>query len=97
MRDIERDQIRQCTHGRIAKTGEILRDLDLELAEQDREFIIVELGVLFEWIAGVGWHKRGPKALHRIQALFRHFHEVVFATKGMRKVAAIHSNPRATQ
>ena len=83
MRDVERDQIRQCVHGGVAKTGEILRDLDLELVEQDRELIVIELEVLFEWIAGIGRHKRGPKAPHRIQALFRHFHEVIFPAEGM--------------
>src|SRR6476620_5662646 len=45
-----------------------------------------ELEVLFELIAGIGRHERSSEALHRIQALFRHF---VFATKRMGKVPAI--------
>jgi hypothetical protein len=58
----------------------------------------MELEVQFEWIAGISRHKLGSEALHRSQIFLRHFDEVVFATKGMRKVAAIHSDPprRAT-
>jgi hypothetical protein len=41
------------------------------------------LKFLFEWIAGIGRHKRGSKAPHRIQAFFRHFHEVIFPAEGM--------------
>jgi hypothetical protein len=57
----------------------------------------MELEVQFEWIAGISRHKLGSEALHRSQIFLRHFDEVMFATKGMRKVAAIHSDPRAAQ
>src|SRR6267378_7814135 len=50
---------------------------------------VTELEVLFEWIAGIGRHERSSKALRRIQALFRHFDKVMFATKRMGKVPAI--------
>jgi len=33
---------------------------------------VIELEVLFEWIAGIGRHERISETLHRIQALFRH-------------------------
>jgi hypothetical protein len=34
-------------------------------------------------VSGIGGHQRGSEVLHRIQTFFRHFDEVVFATKGM--------------
>src|SRR4029450_11846216 len=97
MRDVERDQIRQGMHRRVAETGEILRNLHLELVEQYREFIVVELEILPGRIAGISRHKLGSEALHRVQTLSRHFDQIVFTAVRKTEVAAVDANARALQ
>ncbi len=97
MRDVERDQIRQRMHRRVAEAGEILRNLYLELVEQHREFIVVKLGMLLEWIAGISRHKLGSETLHGVQPFSRHFDQIVFTAVGKREVAAVDADARALQ
>src|SRR2546421_9607219 len=75
----------------MAQAGEVLRDLRLELDEQNEE-----LGVeVRQRVAGVGIDERGTEARHCVETFLRDRDQIVLAAVVGCEVAAVDADPRS--